>query len=546
MKLKIYTATLIVLLYVTTLAQVDSLRLTQIASLSLPENCWKYCLADLRNVNVNEIVAIATTHLFAFEYPDSIPFWTSPTLGNLGDCDTSTAKFVDMNNDGDLDLCVKDNQRIWIFDVIHNTTIWTSPPFGTGTNLFAIGDRNSDGYGDVVLIHRAYFNGDAAPDSAWINFYDGPDYNLAHTIYFSMTGYWNGSEYASIEDNPTKIYFGNITGNQGLEQKLIIYSDSTYYASYYDGAYFITIHHNSGNLRFVNPLTFNCDVIGRVGTLLNHSVRQIENGTLVHAYTQESEDWSASPGGGSGGWLNQYLKIVQPNDTVQSTTLPRTYNDPIIGDLNLENSGDEICIVGRDSIKLYSYPGIALLWSRPTSSWLIDYIHSLYIPSLYESPQIIYASSPFIMSGSNGYVAGVFENTDRILWRHIGKFESNGNDGILLSPDSRHAQIFRVERNTDGINSPPDFRPSDFKLYINYPNPFNAQTTICYSLSQAGPVTLSIYNIMGQKVATLVDGVQQAGEHQVVWDAADVSSGVYFGRLESGINNNTMRLVLLK
>jgi hypothetical protein len=88
--------------------------------------------------------------------------------------------------------------------------------------------------------------------------------------------------------------------------------------------------------------------------------------------------------------------------------------------------------------------------------------------------------------------------------------------------------------------------PNKNVLLQNYPNPFNAQTTISYNLPQAGPVTLSIYNIMGQKVATLIEGEQQAGEHKIVWDAQGVTSGVYFGRLESGITQNTMRLVLLK
>jgi hypothetical protein len=88
--------------------------------------------------------------------------------------------------------------------------------------------------------------------------------------------------------------------------------------------------------------------------------------------------------------------------------------------------------------------------------------------------------------------------------------------------------------------------PTQFTLLQNYPNPFNAQTTISYTLSQAGPVTLSIYNIMGQKVATLFDGMQQAGEHKVIWDAKDVTSGVYFGRLEAGRESRISKIVLLR
>jgi hypothetical protein len=82
--------------------------------------------------------------------------------------------------------------------------------------------------------------------------------------------------------------------------------------------------------------------------------------------------------------------------------------------------------------------------------------------------------------------------------------------------------------------------------FVNYPNPFNAQTTINYSLPKAGPVSLVIYNIMGQKATTIFNGVQQAGEHKVVWDAKDVTSGVYFGRLEAGEKAQIARMLLLK
>ncbi len=88
--------------------------------------------------------------------------------------------------------------------------------------------------------------------------------------------------------------------------------------------------------------------------------------------------------------------------------------------------------------------------------------------------------------------------------------------------------------------------PDGFTLSQNYPNPFNAQTTISYSLSQAGPVTLSIYNIMGQKVATLVDGIEDAGEHRVVWDAKDVTSGVYFFQIMTANTRKSESLIILK
>jgi hypothetical protein len=88
--------------------------------------------------------------------------------------------------------------------------------------------------------------------------------------------------------------------------------------------------------------------------------------------------------------------------------------------------------------------------------------------------------------------------------------------------------------------------PGSFSLPHNYPNPFNAQTTIIYSLTKAGPVTLSIYNIMGQKVATLVDERQNAGEHKAVWDAGDFTSGIYLARITEGSGSRNIKMILLK
>jgi hypothetical protein len=81
----------------------------------------------------------------------------------------------------------------------------------------------------------------------------------------------------------------------------------------------------------------------------------------------------------------------------------------------------------------------------------------------------------------------------------------------------------------------------------NYPNPFNPTTTIGYELQMTAEIELSIYNLLGQKLATLVSGRQAAGYYQVKWDAAGQAGGVYFYRLrtESGFLA-TKKMVLVK
>ena len=92
----------------------------------------------------------------------------------------------------------------------------------------------------------------------------------------------------------------------------------------------------------------------------------------------------------------------------------------------------------------------------------------------------------------------------------------------------------------------PDAIPTDFELAQNYPNPFNPVTTFRFGLPQAGRATLRVYNLLGQEVAVVADGVLTAGWHTVSWNASDLASGVYLYRLEAGGRKETRQMVLLK
>lgn len=93
--------------------------------------------------------------------------------------------------------------------------------------------------------------------------------------------------------------------------------------------------------------------------------------------------------------------------------------------------------------------------------------------------------------------------------------------------------------------------PQRMTLLPAYPNPFNPTTTIHFSLSHAVEAELAIYNLLGQRVATLVKGLQEAGPQVLQWEGRDdagheLASGVYFCRLQAGTQVETRRLLLLK
>lgn len=94
-------------------------------------------------------------------------------------------------------------------------------------------------------------------------------------------------------------------------------------------------------------------------------------------------------------------------------------------------------------------------------------------------------------------------------------------------------------------------RPNTSSLWPNYPNPFNVGTGIRYSLSTSGSVKLTVFNLLGRRVATLVNGIQPAGEYDVIWNGTDaqgnaVSSGVYFYRLTVGDEVTARKMLMLK
>ncbi|UCB51962.1 MAG: T9SS type A sorting domain-containing protein [Candidatus Zixiibacteriota bacterium] len=140
----------------------------------------------------------------------------------------------------------------------------------------------------------------------------------------------------------------------------------------------------------------------------------------------------------------------------------------------------------------------------------------------------------------------------------------SGFDGLNLQPDQDyHAYdpaeslyavveyaIMILEKPTLVIGEE-EILPGHFRLAQSYPNPFNNQTVITYHLSTRAEVSLVIYNILGQKVRTLVDNERQSGAVSVSWDGKDdqgkdLSSGIYFYQLRAGELTQTRRMVLLK
>ena len=88
--------------------------------------------------------------------------------------------------------------------------------------------------------------------------------------------------------------------------------------------------------------------------------------------------------------------------------------------------------------------------------------------------------------------------------------------------------------------------PNSFKLYENYPNPFNPSTSIRYSFPEGSFTSIKIYNSLGSEVATLVNETKSAGTYEVEFNASNLSSGIYYYTLQAGSFSETKKMILMK
>ncbi|MBI4547123.1 MAG: T9SS type A sorting domain-containing protein [Ignavibacteriae bacterium] len=161
-------------------------------------------------------------------------------------------------------------------------------------------------------------------------------------------------------------------------------------------------------------------------------------------------------------------------------------------------------------------------------------------------------SSPpgLITSSFFGYADGYYE-ADSIVPGKAYWVKVNQTGQLILSLSNAviASSRIRVVPTSELPPAPPETKnltPITFNLSQNYPNPFNPVTVIRYQIPVSSRVTLKVYNLLGQEVAVLVDGMQEAGYKSVELNANKIASGVYFYRLQAGTFVETKKLLLLK
>lgn len=177
----------------------------------------------------------------------------------------------------------------------------------------------------------------------------------------------------------------------------------------------------------------------------------------------------------------------------------------------------------------------------------------------YQNSNSSFPRGTFLIHGKDGVYSApilVFEDS-------TGSYIGRGNSSVAARGDGQIAVHFEATASRNGnvvsdifikegtlittsliFNN--EFQDNEFKLYDNYPNPFNPQTSISYSLQSGSIVKLTIYDILGNEVGMPVNEFKQAGIHSVIFNAGNLSSGIYFYEIKAGKFSETKKMMLLR
>ena len=138
------------------------------------------------------------------------------------------------------------------------------------------------------------------------------------------------------------------------------------------------------------------------------------------------------------------------------------------------------------------------------------------------------------------YINSTNSNPFTLIATNPGNYTVNAGRSSPLRWDSASVNIVITDVSDNSQH------PNEFRLYNNYPNPFNPTTIIRYSIPEASFTSIRIYNELGKEVSALVNETKSAGTYEVEFNASNLSSGVYYYKLQAGSFTETKKMILTK
>lgn len=436
--------------------------------------------------------------------------FASAVTYNVGYDPTSVCS-GDFDGDGDIDLAVTNeySNDLSVLLGVGDGSFLSSANYGTGYYPFSItkGDFNEDGHLDLAVVNIGYeYGGNISVLIGIGNGSFNPDenYNAGDEPWDICTGDFNEDNHVDLavanenSDN-VSILFGAGDGTFGLT---INYDVD-------DGPYSICVgdfnEDGHEDLAIANQTSANITILlgAGDGTFRFHS--NYNTGVLPHAVIVKD--------------FNQ--------DELVDLAVANYHSGNVSIFINYEN---EVATLLKDYSACQTEEGIKLSWSLSDLKYKAKF-------NVYKKLSGNKQFDPFLVNiTENGcYSYSLLDKDCKSEGLYIYKVDiiENGNSQTLFT------------------TRPVGITKASFELYQNSPNPFNPITTIRYNISKRAHVKLEIFNVLGEKVCSLVNKVQSTGEHVITWDGSDkngnlIPSGLYYYKLEVGKRVSSRKMVLLR
>jgi len=239
-------------------------------------------------------------------------------------------------------------------------------------------------------------------------------------------------------------------------------------------------------------------------------------------------------------WVSQMIRMNTRTADLfaDNATYPKLTNGKWINKLPNFAETDVLFTTQLAILKAFSIATVDTSYGTPLASWRQ--------PSNPEASNFVYADFPIPIDLSYDDADLLVEGLGDFPVGDLGWFPTQ-YAAWEAQRASEYADIqTMVDVGGPDVGVAATEHPRGFQLQQNYPNPFNPSTEISYTITKAGNVTLKVYNMLGQDVATLVNGFQAANTYNVNFNASGLSSGVYFYKLSSGNNEIIKKMVLMK
>jgi len=264
---------------------------------------------------------------------------------------------------------------------------------------------------------------------------------------------------------------------------------------------------------------------GGMGVDVRNAVSYIENNTIVS--NTANGTYSSASGSGSGGAI-----VFWFNNTMQQQVLR---NNIIWG--NKQTSGGQISLIKCSRIAIDAQYNLIEGGYTGTGNINQD-------PQFLGLNYLLSGTSPCVDAGDTAKIFDDVENPSILgtaLWPSLGGLRNDM--GAYGGPN---VSIFPNIITPTEVVSLNHHLPTKITLNQNYPNPFNPSTTISFTIPSKSFVTLKIFDMLGREIATILSEQLPLGNYTQHWNAANISSGVYFYRLQAGSYTETKKLILLK